>query len=236
MMGMVFDRESKHVNKLEDQRERINEVSPIMWVPMVILALATIVIGVFAPFIITSFHEFFSPPPLYQSMAYNEIIDILRRAFLSPSSGITYAALALGGYPAYQLYINRKADPAKLIKEHRFLRSVHGFLWNRCYIDTLYHKVANGTKTFSIIMYKRLELTIDALNYTLANFFKKTSKLAYTYIELRGIDALNYFLADQYVSFCQRFRKIQTGVLSYNMLIVPIGVALLIVLLLLFGR
>jgi len=208
MMGMVFDRENKHVKKLEDQRELINEVSPMMWVPMVILASATIVIGVFAPFIITSFHEFFSPPPLYQSMAYNEVMDILRRVFLSPSSGITYTALAIGGYPAYQLYITRQADPVKLINEHCFLRRVHGFLWKRCYIDAFYHKVAYGTIAFSNIVYKRLELSIDALNY---------------------------FIANQYVSFCQRFRKIQTGVLSYNMLMVSIGAALLIVLLFLFG-
>jgi NADH:ubiquinone oxidoreductase subunit 5 (subunit L)/multisubunit Na+/H+ antiporter MnhA subunit len=235
MMGMVFNRESKHVEKLEDQRELINEVSPMMWVPMVILASATIVIGVFAPFIITSFHEFFSPPPLYQSMAYNEVMDILRRVFLSPSSGITYAALAIGGYPAYQLYITRQADPVKLINEHCFLRRVHGFLWKRCYIDALYRKVADGTRTFSNIAYKRLEFNVDALNYTVASFFRKSAKLAYTHLEL-SIDALNYFLANQYVSFCQRFRKIQTGVLSYNVLMVSIGAALLIVLLFLFGR
>jgi len=210
MIGIVFDRESKHVKKLEDRRELINEVSPIMWIPMVILASATIVIGVFAPFIITSFHEFFSPPPLYQSMVYKEVIDILRRVFLSPSSVITYAALAIGGYPAYRLYVTRQADPTKLTKEHRFLRRAHDFLRNRCYIDTLYSKVfADGTKALSTIMYKRLELSIDALNY---------------------------FIAKQYTSFCQRFRKIQTGVLSYNMLMVPIGAALLIVLLFLFGR
>jgi len=234
MMGMVFDRESKHVEKIEDQRELINEVSPMMWVPMVILASATIVIGVFAPFIITSFHEFFSPPPLYQSMVYKEVIDILRRVFLSPSSGITYAALAIGGYPAYRLYITRQADPVKLTKEHHFLGKVHDFLWNRCYIDTLYHKVAEGTTAFSNIVHKRLELSIDALNYTVANFFRKSSNITYECIELR-IDALNYFIANQYTSFCQRFRKIQTGLLSYNMLMVSIGAALLIVLLFLFG-
>jgi len=210
MIGMVFDRESKHVKKLKDQRELIHEVSPMMWIPMVILASATIVIGVFAPFIITSFHEFFSPPPLYQSMVYKEVIDILRRVFLSPGSVITYAALAIGGYPAYRLYVTRQADPTKLTKEHRFLGKVYGFLWNRCYIDTLYSKVfADGTKALAKIVYKRLELRIDALNY---------------------------FIANQYTSFCQRFRKTQTGVLSYNMLMVPIGAALLVVLLILFGR
>ncbi len=57
----------------------------------------------------------------------------------------------------------------------------------------------------------------------------------YENMELRGIDAFNYFVAGLYVSFAQRFRKIQTGVLPYNMLLAFIGAALLIVLLLLFG-
>jgi len=235
MMGIVFNRESKHVEKLEDQRELVNEVSPMMWVPMVILALAIVVMGVFAPFIITGFHEFFSPPPLYQSMVYKEVVDILRRVFLSPSSGITYAALAIGGYPAYQLYITRQADPVKLTKEHRFLRRVHDFLWNRCYIDTLYHKVADGTMTFSNIVHERLELSIDALNYAAASSFRKLSNIAYEYIEDKGIDALNYVPAYLVTSFARRFRKTHTGVLSYNMLAAFVGAIVLIVLLLLFG-
>jgi len=67
-------------------------------------------------------------------------------------------------------------------------------------------------------------------------FVLSVSQTIYKSVELRGIDAFNYFVAGLYVSFAQRFRKIQTGVLSYNMLMVFIGVALLIVLLLLFER
>ena len=86
-------------------------------------------------------------------------------------------------------------------------------------------------------MYKSVELkSLNAFNYGIASFFKRLSEFMYENIELRGIDAFNYFVAGLYVSFAQRFRKIQTGVLSYNMLMVLIGVALLIVLLFLFER
>ena len=204
MIGMVFNR------KVKQKGELINEVSPIMWVPMGILASATIVMGVFAPFIITSFHEFFSPPPLYQSVVYKEVIAILKRVFLSPSFGITCAALVIGGYLAYRLYVTRQADAVKLIHEHRFLKNTYDFLWNRCYIDALYHKIfADGTKALSMIMHKRLEL--------------------------RGIDAFNYFIANHITSFCRRFRKTHTGALSHNMLAVFIGIVLLIFLLFFFG-
>jgi NADH:ubiquinone oxidoreductase subunit 5 (subunit L)/multisubunit Na+/H+ antiporter MnhA subunit len=143
-------------------------------------------------------------------MVHTEVTDIVKRVFLSPSFGITCAALAIGGYPAYKLYITRQADPVKLTQRHHFLRGVHDFLWNRCYIDALYHKIfADGTKRLSAVMYK--------------------------YPELGGIDALNYFMANHVTSFCRRFRKTHTGTLSHNMLAVFIGIVLLMILLFFFG-
>jgi len=205
MMGIVFDKKGNRTKRHEDNENTISDVSPIMWIPMGILALATIVMGVLAPFIITSFHEFFSPPPLYQSMVYLEAIDILKRAFLSPGFGLTCAAIVIGGYPAYKLYVIHQSDPARLIKEHHFLKKAHDFLSNRCYIDMIYRKVfADGTRMLSENLYKRLELSIDALNYLIAN---------------------------QYMSSARRFRKTHTGVLSHDMLAVCMGIVLLIFLL-----
>jgi NADH-quinone oxidoreductase subunit L len=237
MIGIVFDRTSKRVHKLKDEGERISKVSPVMWVPMGLLALATIVMGVLAPFIITSFHEFFSPPPMYQSLVYTDVIDIVKRAFLSPTFGITCAALLIGGYPAYQLYITRQADPAKLTKEHDFLRKAYDFLWNRCHIDMLYHRIfADGTKALSEALHKRLERGIEVFNHLVAGFFRRLSEVMYNYPELRGIDALNHFLANHITSFCRRFRKTHTGALSHNMLAVSIGIVLLIILLFFFAE
>jgi NADH:ubiquinone oxidoreductase subunit 5 (subunit L)/multisubunit Na+/H+ antiporter MnhA subunit len=208
MMGVVFGRKSKHIEKLEGEESPIEEVSPIMWVPMGIAAVATVVIGVLAPFVITGFHEFL-PPLLNQSVVQEGFIDILIKAFVSPGFGVTCIALAIGAYPAYQLYVACKVDPAKLTKEHAFLKKIHHFLWNRCHFDSL--------------------------NYAVAGFFRRLSSVMYEYPELRGIDALNYFIAHRVTSFARRFRKTHTGVLSYNMLTAFVGVIILIVLLLLFG-
>jgi len=123
---------------------------------------------------------------------------------------ITCTALAIGGYPAYTLYITRQVNPAKLIKKHVFLKKIHGFLLNRCYFNSFNHAVAN--------------------------FFKKLSNIAYEYIECKGTDAFNYFLAHFVTSFTRRFRKTHTGVLSYNMLTTFVGAIILIILLFLFGE
>ena len=209
MMGVVFGRKSKHIRKLEREGSPIREVSPLMWVPMGIAAVATIMIGVLAPFVITGFHEFL-PPLLHQRMIHEGFVDVLRMAFLSPSFGVACVVLTVGGYPAYRLYVTRQVRPTKLTDENVFLRRIHGFLWNRCYFNSF--------------------------NYAVASFFTKLSNIVYEYIECKGIDAFSYFPAHLVTSFARRFRKTHTGVLSYNMLAGFIGVMILVVLLLLIGE
>jgi NADH-quinone oxidoreductase subunit L len=234
MMGVVFGRKSKHIKNIESKGLPLKEVSPTMWVPMGIAAVATVVIGVLAPFVIAGFHEFL-PPLLHQSVVHEGFADILIKAFLSPGFVITCIAVAIGAYPAYRLYVACKVDPVKLTKEHAFLQKLHRFLWNRCYFDSVNYALASFFRKSSKLIYTYLERSIDMFNYAIAGFFKRLSSGMYKYPELKGIDALNYFLADRVTSFARRFRKTHTGVLSYNMLTAFVGAIILIILLLLFG-
>jgi len=208
MMGMVFGRKSRRVEKLEDERESIKEVSPVMWVPMVLPALATIVLGVLAPYIIIGFQRFFSPI-LNQGAIHMGFSDVFSEVFLSPSFAVTCAALAVGGYPAYQLYITRQADPAKLTEERPVLHKIHNLLWNRCYIDALYHNLADAIKRLFEMIFKRIELGV--------------------------FDTFNYLIAEYLLKVSQKSRKIQTGVLSWNMVFLVLGVILMVILLFLSG-
>ena len=249
MMGLVFS-----------SKEKVPKKTPsLMRISLVATLAITMFLDFLALLLIPGFNKFLLP--LLDKLTFSNIIEVLVYIVPSLSTVLTCVAVAVGGYPAYQLYVARRVNPVKLVERHSFLGKIHGFLWNRCYIDALYYKVADGTKAFSNILYKRLELSIDTLNFTLANFFKKSSKLAYTYIEcsvdalnygvarffrrlssvlykypeLGGIDALNYFLAHRVTLFTRQFRKTHTGVLSYNMLMAFVGVIVLIALLLLFG-
>jgi NADH-quinone oxidoreductase subunit L len=249
MMGLVFSSEEKVPKKIPS----------LMRISLVATLAITMFLDFLALLLIPSFNRFLLP--LLETLTFSNIVDVLIYIVPSISTVLTCVAVAVGGYPAYQLYIARRVNPVKLIEKHRFLRKTYAFLRRRFYIDTLYHKVADGTTAFSNIVYKRLELSIDALNYAAASSFRKSSKLAYTYSEcsidalnygvaaffrrlssvvykypeLGGIDALNYFLAHWVTSFARRFRKTHTGVLSYNMLTAFVGVIILIALLLLFG-
>jgi len=179
-----------------------------MWVPMAIVALTTIIMGVLAPFIITGFHEFFSPL-LNQCINHYSIVDVIKKTFLSPTFGMTCAALAIGGYPAYQMYITRRVNPGNVSDKHPYLKEIHTFFQNRCYIDTLYYEIADKTKALSKVMHKHLELG--------------------------GIDAFNYLIAQNAMKFCQAFRKTHTGILSWSMIGVMLGIPLLLILLFVLG-
>lgn len=228
MMGLIFRKESY------GSKEKVIRRPPSL---MRISLAATLVITAFLDFLalllIPSFNKFLLP--LLGTLTFSNIVDVLMYIVPSISTVLTCVAVAVGGYPAYQLYVARRVNPVKLIEEHRFLGKVYGFLWKRCYIDAFYHKVAYGTIAFSNIVHKRLERSIDRLNYGVADLFRRLSSLMYKYPELRGIDALNYFLAHFVTSFTRRFRKTHTGVLSYNMLTTFVGAIILIILLLLFG-
>jgi len=228
MMGLVFRKESY------GSEGKVIRMPPSL---MRISLAATLVITAFLDFLalllIPSFNKFLLP--LLGALTFSNIVDVLMYIVPSISTVLTCVAVAVGGYPAYQLYVASRVNPVKLIEEHRFLGKVYGFLWKRCYIDAFYHKVAYGTIAFSNIVRKRLERSIDRLNYGVAGLFRWLSSLMYKYPELRGIDALNYFLAHFVTSFTRRFRKTHTGVLSYNMLTTFVGAIILIILLLLFG-
>ncbi|MEA2090171.1 MAG: proton-conducting transporter membrane subunit [Thermoproteota archaeon] len=254
MLGLIFRKEG-----YRSKGKAINNPPSLMRNSLTATLLITAFLDFLALLLIPSFNKFLLP--LLDTLTFSNIFEVLRYIVPSISTVLTCIAVAVGGYPAYQLYIARRVNPDKLIQEHRFLRKVYFFLWKRCYINALYSKVADGTKAFSNIAYERLELSIDSLNYAVASFFRKSSKLVYTYLErsidalnygvadffrrlssvmykypeLKGIDALNYFIADLTTSFSRRFRKTHTGVLGYNMLAVFIGAMLVIVLLFAFG-
>ena len=49
-----------------------------------------------------------------------------------------------------------------------------------------------------------------------------------------GLDAFNYLVAEYVVRFYQVFRKLHTGVFSWNMILIMLGATLILILLVLF--
>ena len=230
MMGLIF-RKGNHGS----EGRVLKKVPPLMRISLAATLGVTAFLDFLALLLIPSFNKFLQP--LLPTLTFPTIVDVLVYIVPSLSTVLTCVAVAVGGYPAYQLYIAHRVDPAKLIREHSFLRKIHAFFWNRFYINALYYKFfAYPTITLSKRLYKRLEFGgIDKFNYYVAIFFRRISKAAHERFELGGIDTLNYLVANVTTSFCQHFRKTHSGVLSYNMLAVSVGIVFLIVLIFIFG-
>ncbi len=215
LIGVTFlGEKSHHLKELEKEGHHVHEAPAVMWIPYAILAAATIGIGVVGPLFEEGLHKFLElsihPHRLHSviasAIAYGAEVDISVKAV---TSSITAVMLILGGVPGYLLYISRKADP-KVVVEKYGLRSLYNFLWNRWYINPTYYKVF----VYSIIGF---------------------SRAAFKNFEIKVIDGFNYALARGTVAFSNGFRRIQTGVLSYNMLGIAIGLLMLAALVLLFG-
>jgi hypothetical protein len=80
-------------------------------------------------------------------------------------------------------------------------------------------------------------LSAGALLYStdIHRILVSVSQTMYKCVELRGIDAFNYFVANLAISFSRRFRKTHAGVLSHNMLMAFIGAALTVFMMSLFA-
>ena len=208
--------------------------------------------------------------PFLEQLRFNNLGDVLVYLVPSISTVLTCVAVALGGYPAYRIYVARTANAGKLMERHPFLKTGHRLLQNRFYINAFYYKVASFARFLAQKIYSSLEHGLNTLNGFIAGRFLFLSRITYKYVETEGIvkpqirgfsrfyemiyrrvvslsqwayphlelggfEALNYKFANAVAYLSDKIRKTQTGVLSYNMLAIPIGIVLMVILLMEFG-
>ncbi|MFX1562338.1 MAG: NADH-quinone oxidoreductase subunit L [Promethearchaeota archaeon] len=212
MIGLTFMGEpSKHVIALESEHE-VREAPPVMWIPLAILALTTLIFGFLQPFLYVFFFGQWNT--IYHATATLDTIPALYihtfiHTFTSPTFLITIGILLLGGIPGYFFYIRRSWDAKSLVGERGFLHGIYAFLYNRWYYNRALYKIF-----------------IDGTN--------RLSKELYKHVEVGIIDRFNYLLADASRDLSRFFRRIQTGVHSWNMILLLLS-TLIMLILLLFG-
>ncbi|MCS7098228.1 MAG: NADH-quinone oxidoreductase subunit L [Candidatus Methanomethyliaceae archaeon] len=216
-MGIIFHRgidssnnsHKNHNSHISHDHEHHGEASPIMLIPYGILALITIFIGLIGPFMKEMLSELFS--------SNFKHLGLLK--YGSPHHGATYlefltiaisiAMILLGAFPAYRAYIAYKLDVFSILNKYPIMRYFHKFLWNRWYMDAFFNKVfAESVLASREPTAKYIEGSMDlALNVGVPRLF-------------------SYINAGM--------RKLQTGILSVNMIyIISLFLALIMVMLLL---
>ncbi len=214
MIGLTFFGEpSKNIKTLEAEGNPVHEAPPIMWIPLVILAGATLVIGFLEPVLKQFFYGFwdsqFSNIPHAPHLAdlFTMYQEFFMEVFLSPTFLITIIILLIGGFFGYMFYIRRSWSPEFVGKGA--LGRLHKFLFKRWY--------------WNAAMYK---IFVDGGLWFYRGLFKN--------VEVKGIDHFNYVIADGATGLSRWWRRIQTGIHSWNMILLLIGAIVFIILLLLF--
>ncbi len=235
VIGLVFFApKSEHVMKLEEQGHHVHEAPALMWVPYLILAVATIGIGLAGPFVESSLTHALAmtTTPLAASTELNAAVE--QNAVLTASIG-SLMMLVIGGTLGYLLYISPKLKKTSIVSETGLTRSVYNFLWNRWYINPVYYRV---------FVYGTISAATTFRNTIEAGFFDRISgAVAQASIDLsRGGQGIDLGIIDGWINgiastgrkFSSTLRRIQTGIPQEYVMVFALGLFALVVAILFF--
>ena len=239
ILGWVFlGPKSVHIVKLEEEGVRIHEVRPVMYVPYVILALVTVLIGVAGPLIEQALASFLGTGLVLASSGTEQNLPA-NLHYLSPqmAAALTTAlVLASGGAVGYALYLSKKLDASKIL-QNPFLKLVYDFLWNRLYVNpTYYLGFVRGSLGLSRSVGKWIE----------SGFFDRISgAVSWLSVDLsREGDRFDLQIVDGAVNgvastgrrFSRAVAKLQTGIAQQYLMAFALGVFLVVVAMVFLGK
>ena len=230
-LGLIFfGSRSEHVRKLEEEGHPVHEAPRLMWVPYLILAIATIVIGLAGPYVESYFTHALALTTTPVAEAGASLSSTAEeQATLIATSG-SLIMLAVGGFFGYMIYISRRLKPTSLTGEKGFARSIYNFLWNRWYINPAYYRVfVYGTIATAGAVKRWIELGFfDRISGAVAQLSVDVSRGGQG-IDLGVIDATINGIASIGRSFSSALRRIQTGVPQEYVMVFALGLFALVV-------
>lgn len=212
-MGMIFHGSdgghSSHENKPHGN-EHHGEASFIMLLPYGILAIITVFIGIVGPWMKELLSELFVESFNHLGLLSEKALHHSTIEVELTSIVISISMILLGGLPAYRAYIAYKLDVVSIINKYPIIKSLQKFLWNRWYMDSFFHKLF--------------------VNPILASR-EPTAK----YLENSMDFALNVGVPRMFSSINAGVRRLQTGVLSINIIYIISLILALIVIMVILG-
>nr|MDO8098401.1 NADH-quinone oxidoreductase subunit L [Candidatus Njordarchaeota archaeon] len=202
MIGLTFlGNKSKHIKELEKEGHKIHDPGWAMMTPVMVLGTFSIIGGFLGPLIDNFFGQ--------SEYTYAGVLSELTSA----PSLIIFGALALGGIPAYLLYIRRSSDPIRLSSKP-LIKGIHKLLVNRWYGNSFYYRILNGFIAFSNKLFRRGEISgLEGLNLRVPKAFVRFSG-GIRKVDERVVDRAANEIAKGTVSISKSSSKIQTGRVS----------------------
>jgi NADH-quinone oxidoreductase subunit L len=239
MLGIVFfGGRSQRLERVEAAGHHVHEPSPVMWVPYLILAGATVLIGLtaLAGQIVPSLNI----GATLDSAATGYIQSLYPKAASVPSAGsdVTASAIAIifvaiGVLAAASFYILRNASPSRVVGQSGVMHSLHIFLEKRWYINAIYYKVfVNAPLAASKWLSDRFDFGGLFRVNDAGMVIGISLSAAGNWVDTNIVDGVanGFSTAGQAIS--NILRRIQTGILEQYVQVFAVGIILLVLFLL----
>lgn len=236
VIGMVFMApKSEHVKKLEDEGHHVHEAPALMWIPYVLLALATVAIGLAGPYVEAFFAQSLAntaTPLAATGVPLDPAVE--QHASLVATSG-SLIMLAVGGTFGYLLYISGRLKPTSIVGKKGFVRGLYNFLWERWYINPAYYRAfVYGTISAAGALKDSLETGFfDRISGSVATFSVGLSSRGQR-IDVGVIDGIINGIASVGRKFSSTLKRLQTGILQEYVTVFALGLFALVVVILFF--
>jgi NADH-quinone oxidoreductase subunit L len=222
MLGITFaGKSSSHVDELAEEGKPVHEAGLIMLVPYLVLAIASLGLGILYPFYSGPLSNYIAKS-LPSALSIGAVPGLSLTEFLlyGASSGMAAIGLVLG----YLLYFRR---PYVLPTRVKGLRA---FLWHRWYLDAINYRVfVGGLTSASRGLYRYMEQGIwDKLSSTVARDVIDYSK-ASGVLDSEVVDGAVNDVATAGSRLSNLLRRLQNGVTEQYIISFAIGIALLLI-------
>jgi len=212
MIGLIFFGEkSQNMTKIESHEghHAVHESPPSMWISYTVLAGATVVIGLLAPFFFeprlgSLFSSYLSQFGISSAYSLNFGKDLVP---IGSSLGLAVLGVVVG----YLAYVRKSINPESIIESSVVLRYFYTFFEHRWYINAFYYKV---------FVYP----------------VEKGANVIFKSFEQKVIEPINIGATDLGGSISDGLRKLQSGIEEEYALAFGIGIAMLVLLLVFFGQ
>ncbi|MFQ6053758.1 MAG: NADH-quinone oxidoreductase subunit L, partial [Candidatus Bathyarchaeia archaeon] len=240
-----YGEKSDFIHEMEHHGHHVHEAPPLMWEPIAILVL--LVIGVGTLGLIGVFVPGLSPEIFIEEQMHSMLHEMhvpLEMEHVAASTkwtaaGTSAAMLLIGGVIGWTLYLARKVDPWQFVSGSRLLKGIHTFLWNRWYMNSFYYTVfVDGVISFSRSMFGSLETWFfDKITPVVSDLFVNVGNVLFSDLESEVIDrGLNVGVPAAAMGLYHRVKKLQTGVLSYNIIYIALTfLSLILLFLIMYG-
>jgi NADH-quinone oxidoreductase subunit L len=239
ILGWVFlGPKSSHLKELEQEGVVIHEARPIMYIPYLLLAVTTVVIGAAGPLVEQALAGFLSRGIAPIGVG-SEITAVTGPQYLSPEVAValtTLVVLVSGGAIGFGLYISRKIDASKIL-QNPLLGSSYNFLWNRLYVNPAYYVgFVNGALALSSSLGRWVESGFfDRISGGVSLLSVGLSKSGDKF-DLQVVDGAVNGVAATGKRFSTAIARLQTGVAQQYLLVFAFGVFLIVIALVFLGK